>query len=313
MGRMTDLFVEKVSFVRRPANKRSFLLFKSKNKKEPKEGAKLMALNNEVLKSARKILEESKKKDEKITADAVVDKLQEDLDDDLTEAETLAIKSIVEYHSLGDENKNKGETPEEKEKREKKEKEEADAVVAKKKKEDEEAAAAKKKKEEEDKLKSATEKKLEKATEDIEKLTKELSEQKDVQKQRDEEDWLRKNARFAVEDIAVQAKEIVALEKSSPTVAKTLRETLKKTSKALEDSKAFKSVGSSQDGLIPENLKETAEKLIETVGKAQKKKSEKTSDVEAINKAMNDPEAAKNYESYREEFRGQSRALAAVE
>ena len=316
MGRMTELLVEQVAFVRRPANKRSFILFKSKdkNKKRKKGGEREMSLNAEILKAARKLLDESKKKSEKLTADDVVEKLQEDLDDDLTEAETLAIKSIVEFELLGDENRRKGETAEDKLKREKKEKEDADALAAKKKKDDEEAEAAKKKKAEEDKLKSETEKRLEKATADIEKLTKQISEQQDVTKQRDEVDWLKKNARFAVSDIDAQAKELVDLEKVSPTAAKSLKETLKKTSTALEDSKVFKSIGSDQAGHIPDNLKETAENLITAVGNAQKKKSDsKESDVDAINKAMNTPETAKNYEAYRTEFRGKSRTLAAVD
>ena len=318
MGRMTELLVEQVAFVRRPANKRSFILFKSKdknankNKKGKKEGEETMKA--EILKAARKLLDESKKKSEKLTADDIVEKLEEDLDEDLSEAEILAIKSIVAFESLGDENKRKGETAEDKLKREKKEKEDADALAAKKKKEEEEAEAAKKKKEEEDKLKSETEKKLEKATADIEKLTKQISEQDDARKQRDEADWLRKHARFSVADIDTQAKELVELEKASPTSAKALRETLKKTSTALEDSKPFKSIGSDLDGHQPDNLKETSDNLITTIGKAQKKKSDsKESDVDTINKAMNTPETAKNYEAYRTEFRGKSRTLAAVD
>ena len=324
MGRMTELLVEQVAFVRRPANKRSFILFKSKdknkdkdknrNKKGKKEGEETMSLNAEILKAARKLLDESKKKSETLTADDIVEKLQEDLDEDLSEAETLAIKSIVEFEALGDENKRKGETAEDKLKREKKEKKDADALAAKKKKDDEEAEAAKKKKEEEDKLKSETEKKLEKATADIEKLTKQISEQQDVQKQRDEVDWIKKNARFAVSDVDAQAKDLVELEKASPTAAKSLKETLKKTSKALEDSAVFKSVGSNQPGHVPDSLKETAEKLTSAVDKAKKKKSDsKESDVDVINKAMNTPEASKDYGAYRDEFRGKSRTLAAVD
>ena len=64
----------------------------------------------------------------------------------------------------------------------------------------------------------------------------------------------------------------------------------------------------------PDNLKETASSLLTTIEKAQKKKSDsKESDVDIINKAMNTAETAKDYESYRTEFRGKARSLAAVD
>ena len=326
MGRMLDLFVKKISFVRRPANKREFLLFKSadpsekekdknkdkdkdkdknknKNKNKKTGGKNSMSLNAEVLKSARKILDESRKKEEEITADAVIEKLQKDLKEDLSEAERLAVESIVEFESLtiknkkeADKKKRANETPEEKEKREKLE-------AAEKKEKEEKEAAEKKKREDAEKLKSDTEKKLEKADKKIEELEKRISDHEDVQKTSDATAWIKKNARFSVEDVAEMAKELVALEKTSETAAKALKSSLQRTSTALEDSDTFKSLGSTQDG----KHGQAATELVETVNKAKTEKGEKISEVDAVNKAMNTSEAAADYAKYRGGFREESR------
>ena len=325
MGLMGDLFVKKIAFVRSAATRRKFLIYKSQDaddekkkkeeeekekkekeeaelkrkkeekEKEEKEKKKLMSLNAKVLQEVGKILAKSREKSETITVEQVIKKLKEAMDDDLSDAETLAIKSVVEFDQLTQKEKSAEELKKEKEEKEKKEKEE------KEKKEKEE-----KEKEEKDKLKSETEKALETANTNIEKLEKRLATQEDQRKTQEVTDWIKKNARFAVEAVDETAKQIVALEKTSEDAAKTFKKSLEKTSKLLEKSDVLDPIGSDQPG-DPTSVSG----LIAEVDTARAKSSaeSKTSEITEVNKTMREQKNADIYKQYRKNFRNKSRRL----
>jgi hypothetical protein len=225
MAFLTDIKVDRVSFVRKAANKRTFVLLKSAdsiiNKKEKKE-------EEEVYKPMRKevkdVLLKTLKVEENITKSSadIVDILKADVELKLSETEIVELNDYVDVAKAGF----PFISPEDK-----------------KKKAEEEAAKLKLKKEDEEKMTKSQED----LVKEISSLKKSLDEITKATEKRDILSFLQKECAFLPEDIEKTADIILSLPTSAATAYK---ETLKKASAAVEHSTLLKEIGNSTDEIL---------------------------------------------------------------
>ena len=232
MSYLKDLTVSKVSFVRKAANKRKFLLLKADDSESESvlNTKEYIPMRKEVKEAMINILKSA-------SSDDVVAVLKADVNLKLTESEAVEIADYVDVVKM---------TATEKKKlmEEDKKKDDAGIPHTDKINDNDEDNVKKMAKELEP---TENEKqlllKIDSLTSTLEKLSKES-------KRRDIVSWLQKECPFLPDDISKTADEIMELDAANPTLAERYRTTLKKASTAMEKSSIFSEQGVSTDVLL---------------------------------------------------------------
>jgi len=293
MAFLQNLSVKKVSFVRRGANKRKFLLLKSEelndgDQKQQKEEL-MQKLVKEKVMEILKAEQDPAKVIEALKADKEIEGL------DLSDEEFTEVKNSVEFlkalhptSGSDDEKKKK----EEKMKKEKEEKEEAARKAA--------AANGDSTQLSEVVKQLATMTKAMEASNDQNKtLAEKLEKQEKVIARRDILKWLAINCPYLPADIQKTADEILTLQDTSESAAQIMKDSLQRSSAALENSDAFLEVGNGSDGNIgpsipgSEFLREIKKELA-----AVKKSGDEVDEPAIIRDIVNDG-GRNNYLAYR--------------
>lgn len=244
MGFLKNLKVCKVSFVRRGANKRKFLLLKSEDSIHDNDQTKGGNEMKELVKE--KVIEILNKEQDpaKVVTLLKADKDIENLklsDEEFTEVANSVefFKSLLTTKASDDEEK----------KEEAKKKEEAAAAI---KKAAELSAAnggtdAKTLADVLTKFETVTTA-LEKSQKTIEAQSAKIEKQEAVSERRDVLKWLHLSCPYLPADFEKTADEIIAVQKESSSAAATMKEVLKSTSAAMANSDIFEEAGSGGSG-----------------------------------------------------------------
>jgi hypothetical protein len=230
MSYLKDLTVSKVSFVRKAANKRKFLLLKTaaddvdvdvdsviENTNNVKE---YIPMRKEVKDAMINILKSASSDDIN-----VIDMLKADVSLKLTESECIEVTDYVDVVKMT--------AAEKKKLLDEDKKLDAAGTPHKDKINDHDEDNVKKMETQE---KEQLLQKIDSLTTHIEKLTKDS-------KRRDIVSWLQKECPFLPDDISKTADEIMELDAANPTLAERYRTTLKKVSTATEKSNIFTEQG----------------------------------------------------------------------
>lgn len=290
MAFLKNLQVKKVSFVRRGANRRKFLLLKSEediinssDQQKHKEELMQNLVKTKVMKILKseqdpaKVIELLKTDDEIVNLEL----RDEEFDEVRNSVEFFKALNPFEQKKLDAENKKKRE---------------AEAM----------------KKEETDKMKtggdqlsdvvkqlSTMTKAMEVSNEQNKALSEKLAKQEKVIVRRDIVKWLTINCPYLPADIQKTADEILTLQDTSESAAKLMKDSLQRTSAALENSNSFDEVGNGNDGQIgpripgSELLREIKKQLTEV-----KKGGEKVNEPEIIRSIVAEG-GRNNYMAYR--------------
>jgi hypothetical protein len=280
MAYLKNLSVNKISFVNKAANKRKFVLLKSDETPDNNMGD-VIRMRKEI---KAKLIEVMKSE---TAIEKIVVLLKADADLKVTEAEVLEVTDFVEVANAATCSA-------------------AEAAAAKlevdKKKKTEETEKAEKaadntKKEDKDKepnMPDTEKSELLKANQDL--MTR-LSKMENDQKKRDLVSWLQKECAFLPEDVNKAADTIMQLEAVSKEAAEKFKETLQKSSTAIQNSKLFSEVGVSTDSLM--KSEGDGFELIRKVSRSfdELKKSDKPMTPDAVRHIVNG--FGNEYESYR--------------
>ena len=287
MSFLKNLSVKKVSFVRRGANKRKFLLLKSAEDIINGEQTQKEALMQKLVKE--KVQEILKSEHDHIKVVALLKADKEIVDLKLTDEEFVEVENSVGFFKT---------------------------LLPTIKADDEKAAAAKAKKEKEEAAKKAatngdTElsdvvkqlatmtKAMETSNTQNKTLAEELAKQKKEVDRRDILKWLTINCPYLPADTQKTADEILALQAVSESAAQLMKDGLQRASAALENSDAFGELGSSQDGQIGPKI--PGSELLHEIKKelTEVKKSGDKVDEPAIIRGIVNGGGRRNYLAYR--------------
>jgi hypothetical protein len=272
MAYLKNLSVNKISFVNKAANKRKFVLLKSDDSNaDDNNMGDVIRMRKEVKDSLITVMKTEQ------SPEKIMEILKANVPLAITEAEVAEVNDFVEVANAA----TCAATA---------------AADAKKKKVADEAAAAE----------AAAKTKKEEGNSDMEKaellkanqdLMTRLSKMENDQKKRDLVSWLQKECAFLPEDVDKAADTIMQLETVSKEAAEKFKETLQKSSAAIQNSKLFNEVGVSTDSLM--KSEGDGFELIRKVSRSfdELKKSDKPMTPDAVKNIVNG--FGNEYESYR--------------
>lgn len=294
MGFLKNLKVSKVSFVRRGANKRKFLLLKSAEDITNSDQMHKEELMQELVKT--KVIEILNKEQDPVKVVSLLKADSEIVNLKLSDEDFVEVTNSVEFF--------KALIPTEKSDDEKK------AAEEKAKLEKEAAAAAKKaaaaSNGDDDLTMSDVVKQLAEMTSAVKKsneqnqtLSEKLEKQEEEIARRDILKWLTINCPYLPADVQKTADEILAVQKVSVSAAQTMKDGFQRASAALANSDAFDQIGNGQDGQIGPKIPGSA--FLQEIQKELKevKKSGETVDEPAIIRGIVNGGGRNNYLAYR--------------
>ena len=290
MGYIKDLYVDKVSLVSNPATGKKFLLLKSadgrkdgNDRSEGKKGVAVIKLQKDVREALTVLVRGVLKKGQKLDSADVVSVLEKKFE--LDEDAKTSIKRFVEFSGeVGVIEKKVVTDP---------------PPTSPKSSDGDDVKALNKANETLTKANKILTKAVETSQEAVKNLEKRVETQENQSLIQKAEGWLRRNARAAVENIEEKAKELVELEKVSKSASTTLKESLKKASKLIENSDSFISRGSGGPG-NPSG--DQGIRLVKSVDDALEERGSDVSHVDAASQAvLKSPDAYKKYHLERRE------------
>jgi len=292
MAFLKNLNVRKVSFVRRGANKRKFLLLKSME--EPNDGdqnkQKEEIKMQELVKTKVMEILKSEQDPTKVVALLKSDKEIESLklsDEDFTEVQN-SVEFLKALHSSGSNN----DADKKKEEEKKAAEEKAEAVRKAAENGNPQLSEVVKQ------LATMT-KAMETSNEQNKTLAEELAKQKKDIAHRDIIKWITINCPYLPADVQKTADEILILQETSESAAQIMKDSLQRASAALENSDAFNEIGNGSDGQIGPKI--PGSELLQEINKelAAVKKSGEKVDEPAIIRGIVNGGGRRNYLAYR--------------
>jgi hypothetical protein len=239
MSYLKDLTVSKVSFVRKAANKRKFLLLKADDSDSDSSvnvpnTEEYIPMRKEVKEAMINILKSASSATDDMN---VVDMLKADINLKLTESEAVEVADYVDVVKMT--------AAEKKKLLEEDKKLDAAGTPHKDKINDNDEDNVKKMAKETEPTENEKQLllKIDSLTSTLETLSKES-------KRRDIVSWLQKECPFLPDDVTKTADEIMELDAANPTLAERYRTTLKKASVAMQQSNLFTEQGVSTDVLL---------------------------------------------------------------